>query len=377
MLEKILHIFKAIFYQQSIMWEFLGDKLQFLPSWLLIFVAGAFSLVMIAAFLVVMVMLQTWMERKIAGHIQSRHGPMRVGWFHGWAQPLADTIKLLLKEDITPKAVDLWVFRLAPIIVFIPSFMAYVCIPFGDGLMASELNVGIIYIVAITSIVALAIIMAGWSTNNKYAAMSAFRSAAQIVSYEVPMVICVLSVIIMVGSLKMGAFVEAQQGLWFIWLQPLAFLIYFVAAIAETNRAPFDLPEAEAELVAGFFVEYTGMKFALFFLAEYTNMVTVSAVATTLFLGGWRSPLCFLGVQLLPPFIWFLVKVLFLVGCIMWFRWTFPRLRIDQLMNFCWKVLLPLSLLNFIVTAIIAATGAYDFILKKFPLINLTEMIMK
>jgi len=363
MIDKIIMIFRAIFYDQRILWDFLGRKLEFFPDWLTVFVAGAFALVLIAAFLVVMVMLQTWMERKIAGHIQSRHGPMRVGLFHGWAQPIADTIKLLLKEDITPQRVDLWVFRLAPIIVFIPSFMAYVCVPFGSGLMASELNVGIIYIVAVTSIVALAIIMAGWSTNNKYAAMSAFRSAAQIVSYEVPMVICVLTAIVMVGSLKMGDFVDYQNP-WWIVLCPIpvglvAFITYFIAAVAETNRAPFDLPEAEAELVAGFFVEYTGMKFALFFLAEYTNMVTVSAVATTLFLGGWRL----FGLEtIIPPFLIFLVKVLFLLSCIMWFRWTFPRLRIDQLMNFCWKVLLPISLVNFIITAFLANLGIFNWI---------------
>jgi len=302
-------------------------------------------------------MFQTWLERKEAGHIQSRHGPMRVGLWHGWAQPLADTIKLLLKEDITPKGVDLWVFRLAPIIVFIPSFMAYVCIPFGNGMTASDLNVGIIYIVAITGLVVTAIIMAGWSAGNKYAIMSAFRSGAQIVSYEVPMVISILSVIIVVGSFKMGDFVTAQQYCWLVFLQPLAFLIYFISAVAETNRAPFDLPEAESEIVAGYFIEYTGMKFALFFLAEYTNMVTVSAIATTLFLGGWTL----FGLErIIPPFLIFLAKVLALIFVIIWFRWTFPRLRVDQLMNFCWKILLPLSLINLVFTGLLSILGLYN-----------------
>ncbi len=339
-------------YNLNHLWKFLGEHTGFLPSWVKVFIAGGFSIVLIAAFLVIMVMFQTWLERKEAGHIQSRHGPMRVGVWHGWAQPLADTIKLLLKEDITPKGVDLWVFRLAPIIVFIPSFMAYVCIPFGNGMTASDLNVGIIYIVAVTGLVVTAIIMAGWSAGNKYAIMSAFRSGAQIVSYEVPMVISILSVILLVGSFKMGDFVKVQQEYcWLIFLQPLAFLIYFISAVAETNRAPFDLPEAESEIVAGYFIEYTGMKFALFFLAEYTNMVTVSAVATTLFLGGWTL----FGLErIIPPFLIFLVKVLALVFVIIWFRWTFPRLRVDQLMNFCWKILLPLSLANLVFTGLLS-----------------------
>lgn len=359
-----MDIIKTIYtylYDLNNVWNYLGDKLSFIPKPMLVFIGGGFAFVMVAAFLVIMVMLQTWMERKIAGHVQSRHGPMLCGKFHGWAQPIADTIKLLLKEDITPKVVDLWVFRLAPIVVFIPSVMAYACLPFGRGLIATDLQLGVIYITAITSMVVIAIIMAGWAAGNKYAAMSAFRSAAQIVSYEVPMVICVLSVILVVGSYRMSDFVDYQIPLPLVIVQPLAFLIYFVAAVAETNRAPFDLPEAEAELVAGFFVEYTGMKFALFFLAEYTNMVTVSAVAATLFLGGWR----FFGLEtIIHPFFIILVKILILLSCIIWFRWTFPRLRVDQLMNFCWKILLPLSLINFTVTGFLVVFGVYDLIYK-------------
>ena len=354
-------------YNQNTLWEDLGRILHFLPGWLKVFLAGGFAIVFIAAFLVIMVMFQTWLERKEAGRIQSRHGPMRVGLWHGWAQPIADTIKLLLKEDITPKACDLWVFRLAPIVVFIPAFMAYVCVPFGNGLIASDLNLGVIYILAITSLVVTAIIMAGWSSGNKFAVMSAFRSAAQIVSYEIPMIIAILSAVLAVGSFKMGDFVAAQQNFWLILffpVQTIAFLIYFISAVAETNRAPFDLPEAESELVAGYFTEYSGMKFALFFLAEYTNMVTVSAVATTIFLGGWTL----FGLEnIIPPFFIFLGKVLFLLFVIIWFRWTFPRLRIDQLMNFCWKVLLPLSLIILVLSGLLASVNVYD---RVFDLIN-------
>jgi NADH-quinone oxidoreductase subunit H len=293
----------------------------------------------IILFISVSAMFLIWWERKVSAHIQARVGPMRVGGWHGWAQSIADGIKLLLKEDIIPARADRPVFILAPIVVFAAAFAAYVVIPFGPGLIVQDLNIGILYIVAISSLTVVGIIMAGWSSNNKYAALGALRSAAQAVSYEVPLVISLLGPILLVGSLSMTKIVEAQRGLWFILVQPLAFLTYFTCAVAETNRLPFDIPEAESELVAGFHVEYSGMRFAIFFLAEYANMFTVCAIATTVFLGGWRGPL-------LPPWAWFLIKTYFLLFVMMWLRWTLARVRVDQLMAVAWKILLPLAFVN-------------------------------
>jgi len=319
-------------------------------------------------------MFVIWLERKVSAHIQSRLGPMRVGW-HGWLQSVADAIKLLLKEDIRPKGVDTWVWWAAPFFATVPSVMAFICIPFGkpfeirglqipviapDGLripmIVSDLNVGILYILSVTSVCVLGIFMAGWGSNNKYSLLGGFRSGAQIVSYEVPLVLSVITVVMYVGSLSMQTIVEAQgdwYGLkWFV-LRPnlaLAFIVYLIAATAETNRTPFDIPEAESELVAGFHTEYSGMKFAMFFVAEYTNVFIVSAVAATLFLGGWQGPPIFqfiLGYDLpFMPVFWFLLKVYFVIFLLMWFRWTFPRVRVDQLTGFAWKVLTPVSFAN-------------------------------
>ncbi len=272
---------------------------------------------------------------------------MRVGGWHGWAQSIADGIKLLLKEDIIPTRADRPIFMLAPIVVFAASLATYVVIPFGPGLIVEDLNIGVLYIIAISSLAVVGIIMAGWSSNNKYAALGALRSAAQAVSYEVPLVISLLGPLLLVGSLSMVKIVEAQQNIWFILVQPLAFVLYFTCAVAETNRLPFDIPEAESELVAGFHVEYSGMRFAIFFLAEYANMFVVCAIATTVFLGGWRGPL-------LHPVVWFLLKTYFLLFVMMWLRWTLARVRVDQLMNVAWKVLLPLAFLNLGVTGLAA-----------------------
>ncbi|MEE8224685.1 MAG: NADH-quinone oxidoreductase subunit NuoH [candidate division NC10 bacterium] len=299
----------------------------------------------IIGFISVAAMFLIWWERKISAHIQARFGPMRVGGWHGWAQSIADGIKLLLKEDIIPKNADRPIFILAPMVVFASALAAYVVIPFGPGLIVQDLNIGILYIIAISSLAVLGIIMAGWSSNNKYAALGALRSAAQAVSYEVPLVISLLGPILLVGSLSMMKIVEAQQYLWFIVVQPLAFLIYFTCAVAETNRLPFDIPEAESELVAGFHVEYSGMRFAIFFLAEYANMFVVCAIATTVFLGGWQGPF-------LPGWVWFLIKTFFLLFVMIWLRWTLTRVRVDQLMYVAWKVLLPLAFLNLGVTGL-------------------------
>ncbi|MEE8509490.1 MAG: NADH-quinone oxidoreductase subunit NuoH [Candidatus Methylomirabilales bacterium] len=307
----------------------------------------------IIGFISVSAMFLIWWERKISAHIQARFGPMRVGGWHGWAQSIADGLKLLLKEDIIPTRADRPVFILAPIVVFAASLATYVVIPFGPGLIVQDLNIGILYIIAISSLTVVGIIMAGWGSNNKYAALGALRSAAQAVSYEVPLVISLLGPLLLVGSLRMTDIVEYQGGTWLgilpgwlIVVQPLAFLIYFTCAVAETNRLPFDIPEAESELVSGFHVEYSGMRFAIFFLAEYANMFVVCAIATTVFLGGWQGPL-------LAPWVWFLLKTYFLLFVMIWLRWTLARVRVDQLMHVAWKVLLPLAFVNLGITGLL------------------------
>ncbi len=318
-----------------------------LPLWVaeIIEMVGAAAMVLGAGFLVVLFLV--WWERKLSGHFQQRYGPMRTGW-HGWLQTLADGIKLFEKEDIIPKTVDRKVFFWAPVICFGASFAAFAVIPWGQDLWPTDLNIGILYILAVTTFVVISLLMAGWGSNNKYALLGGMRSAAQIVSYEVPLTLSILGVIMIVQSLSMVDIVTAQAKVynWFIFRQPLGFLIYLVAATAETNRAPFDIPEAEQELVAGFNIEYSGMKFAMFFLAEFLNLFLVSAIATTLFLGGWQGPI-------LPSWVWFIGKTMFLVFVIIWFKWTYPRLRVDQLMEFCWKVLLPLAFLNLIISGFI------------------------
>jgi len=324
----------------------------------------------VLGYISVAAMFLIWWERKISAHIQVRYGPMRVGGWHGWAQSIADGIKLLLKEDIIPAGADKVVFVLAPLVVFAASLAAYVTIPWAPGLIVRDLNIGILYMVSISSLVVVGIIMAGWSSNNKYSVLGAMRSAAQAVSYEVPLVLSLLGPVMIAGTMSMGKLVEAQGGTWFgilpkwfVFPQMVAFLIYFTCALAECNRLPFDIPEAESELVAGFHVEYSGMRFAIFFLAEYANMFTVSAIATTMFLGGWHGP--WIPVPGLPRGVshglfglfWFLMKCYFLLFVMMWLRWTLARLRVDQLMNFAWKVLLPISFANLIVTGLVLVLG--------------------
>jgi len=284
-----------------------------------------------------------WMERKVSAHMQLRPGPMEVGW-HGAIQTVADAVKLMGKELITPEEVDKPIFWLAPIVIFLPVLLSFLVIPFSETWIIKDLNVGIILILGFSTLAVLAILMAGWSSNNKYSVFGAIRSVAQNVAYEIPLLITVMSIILMVGSFKLSDIVAAQSRYWFVAVQPLAFILYIICATAETNRAPFDLPEAESELVAGFHTEYTGMRFALFFLAEYTNMFIVSAIATVLFLGGWRGPF-------LPGVIWFLLKVYAIIFVLMWFRWTFPRVRFDQLVTFAWKILIPLAFVNLLITA--------------------------
>ncbi len=286
-----------------------------------------------------------WMERKVAAHMQLRPGPMEVGP-HGAIQTVADAVKLLGKELITPEEVDRPIYLLAPIVVFLPVLLCFLVIPFSQSLIIRDMNVGIVLILAFSTLTVLAILMGGWASNNKYAVFGAFRSVAQNIAYEIPLLLTVMSVILMVGSFRLTDIVAAQGRYWYIFVQPLAFILYIVCATAETNRTPFDLPEAESELVAGFHTEYSGMRFALFFLAEYTNIFIVSAVAAVLFLGGWRGPI-------LPGIFWFLIKVYALIFLIMWFRWTFPRVRFDQLITFAWKILIPLAFANLLITALV------------------------
>jgi NADH-quinone oxidoreductase subunit H len=290
-----------------------------------------------------------WWERKISAHMQDRLGPMRTGW-HGWSQTIADILKLIQKEDIIPSAADRKLFILAPYVVFVGSYAAFAAIPFSAAYIGSEINLGLFYVIAISSLVVIGLLMAGWSSNNKWSLFGAMRSAAQIVSYEIPIALSLLAVVMVVGSFDLQEINRAQAGWfwnWFVFQKfPLLFIagvIYFVASLAETNRTPFDIPEAESELVGGYHTEYGGMRFALLFLSEYANMFAVSAIASAMFFGGWNSPF---GEYLSGPWwglFWFLSKGMTFIFIQMWLRWTLPRLRVDQLMYVSWKVLIPFS----------------------------------
>ena len=308
--------------------------------------AKAFTMIVgligVLAFVVVNALALTWAERKVAGHMQRRIGPKEVGPY-GLIQPIADAIKLLGKEILTPRDVDKPLYMIAPILIFVPVLVSFVVIPFDARLVVKDINVGILVILAFSSLTVLSLLLAGWGSNNKYALMGAVRSIAQNIAYEIPLLLALLPVIMLTGSFSLTTIVEAQRGMWFVVYQPVAFAIYFIAAVAETNRTPFDLPEAESELVAGYHTEYSGMRFALFFLAEYTNMFIVSAIAVTFFLGGYQGPF-------LPGIVWFLLKAYLVVFVIMWLKWTYPRVRFDQLLNISWKALIPLAFINLLVT---------------------------
>jgi len=299
--------------------------------------------VIIFVFLMAMVVGFIWFERRAMAIMQARLGPNRTGPF-GLLQPVADALKVLLKEDIIPAKGDKLVHWLAPVVAFIPLLMLFAVVPFQGGAILADLNIGILYIVAVSSVTTVGIFMAGWASNNKYSLLGAMRQVASVVSYEIPVVLSIIGVVLLTGSLSMQQIVMAQD-IPFILLQPLGFLLFFIGALAEINRAPFDLMEADSEIVAGFHTEYSGMKFALFYLVEYGEALAISAIVTTLFLGGWRGPV-------LPPWLWFLVKVVIVFFVIVWVRTTVPRVRIDQLMALAWKFLFPLALLNLLITAV-------------------------
>jgi NADH-quinone oxidoreductase subunit H len=324
------------------------------------------KIVIVLVALLTAVAYATLLERKVQAWIQSRLGPMRVGP-QGVLQPVADVIKLLLKEDITPSRADKWMYTVAPILSVVPALVVFAVIPFAPEtnifgytvpLYITDVNIGILYIIAVASIGVYGIILAGYSSNSKYPLLAGLRASAQLISYEVAVTMTLVSVILMSGTLSMVGIIEAQRkaGLWYAFVQPLALLIFFVGGLAETNRSPFDMPEAEQELVAGFHTEYSGMRFALFYLAEYINMIVVSLVVTTLFFGGWLPPfpnvqaLWFLGW--IAPWIWFLLKSFLIFYVFMWIRATLPRYRYDQLMRLGWKVLLPLAIANLVLTAL-------------------------
>ncbi|MFC1918464.1 NADH-quinone oxidoreductase subunit NuoH [Chloroflexota bacterium] len=302
-----------------------------------------FFTVIVIICVLILVMAVIYIERRGMGRMQSRLGPNRTGPF-GVFQPVADAVKVLLKEDIIPTNADKLVHWLAPIIAFAPALMIFAVIPFGDGWQLVDLNIGILYIVAVSSVSTLGVFMAGWGSSNKYSLLGAMRNVAAVVSYEIPLVLAIAGVVLIAGSLSLNQIVLAQ-GIPFILLQPLGFLIFFIAGCAEINRSPFDLMEADSELVAGFHTEYSGMKFAMFYLVEYAEAVAIAAIITTLFLSGWRGPL-------LPPWLWFLIKVIIVFFTMVWTRTTLPRVRIDQLMALAWKFLLPLALINLVITAI-------------------------
>jgi NADH-quinone oxidoreductase subunit H len=292
----------------------------------------------------------TYAERKVLAAIQLRRGPNVVGPF-GLAQPFADALKMLMKETIIPSGANRALFLLAPMLTFGLAMLAWAVIPVADGWVAADINVGILYLFAISSLGVYGIIIAGWASNSKYAFLGAMRSAAQMVSYEVSMGFVLVSVLLCVGSLNLSDVVRAQTHLWFcVPLFPM-FIVFFISALAETNRSPFDIPEGESEIVAGFFVEYSAMSFALFFLGEYANMILMSAMTTILFLGGWLAPFNIEPFTWVPGVIWFVLKICCVLFCFLWVRATFPRYRYDQLMRLGWKVFLPLSLLWLVITA--------------------------
>lgn len=342
----------------------MGYEILGLP--LIYYIAMVAKVLVAFVFVLLTVAYATYAERKIIGHMQVRLGPMRTGW-HGLLQPIADGVKLFFKEEIIPSQASKFAFLLAPLVALMTAFISFAVIPFGDTVeffgykiplqiagyfnmvegRVMDVNVGVLYILAMASLGVYGIVLAGWSSNSKYSLLGGLRSSAQMISYELAAGLAIVSVFMLSESLSLQKIVADQSGSllnWYVFKQPLAFILFFICSLAEINRTPFDLPEAESELVSGFCTEYSSMKYAMFFMAEYANMVTVCAVTTTLFLGGWHGP------AFLPGWCWFIAKVYFLIFCCMWIRATYPRYRYDQLMGLGWKVFLPLTLVNIVVT---------------------------
>ena len=341
------------------MMDFLRSQLSFLPAPLVNVTIILIEIIVLVLPLMLSVAYLTLAERKIIGWMQVRRGPNRVTFFGikmlgGLAQPIADTVKMMFKEIIIPSGANKFLFIAAPVLAIGPSLAAWAVIPFGGTKVIANINAGLLYLLAMTSMGVYGIIIAGWASNSKYAFLGALRSAAQIVAYEIAMGFALVSVLIAAGSLNLSAIVEAQHGgiLHWFWLPLLPMcVVYFISAVAETNRAPFDVSEGESEIVAGFHVEYSGMTFAVFFLAEYANMILVSTLAAVMFLGGWYSP--FHGIPVLgqPSLIWLLAKISFFLFLFLWFRATFPRYRYDQIMRLGWKVFIPLTIVWLVVVA--------------------------
>jgi len=318
----------------------------FLPQWASQLVMDFLGILLLIIIGIVVVLAFTWMERKVIARVGDRYGPNRAGPL-GVFQALADALKMLTKEDVMPTNADKWLFIAAPIIIIIPAVLLYAVLPFGRGMVGVDLSIGVVFIVAMGAIPVLSMLMAGWGSNNKYALMGGFRAVNQLLAYEIPMVIALLTVVLLAGTMSTVGIVEAQSSFPFILVTPVAFIIYFLAGLAELGRTPFDLLEADSEIVAGYFIEYSGMNFALFFLAEFINLFMVAGMITTLFLGGWQWPI-------LPSWLWFLIKTVGVIFLIMWIRSTFPRLRVDQLLGFSWKTLVPLALVNLFIVALVA-----------------------
>ncbi|HZR97688.1 MAG TPA: NADH-quinone oxidoreductase subunit NuoH [Chloroflexota bacterium] len=344
---------------------------QVLPLGLVQIILALIGIAVAVTFVALLVMSQVWAERKLIARIQDRVGPNRVGPF-GIVQSVADAVKLLGKEDLIPKAADRVVFVLAPLAVMVPSLMIYAVLPFNWDATITRLDIGILYVLALATIPTIGIIMAGWASYNKYTLLGGMRAAAQLISYEVPEVLSVIPVVLIAGTLSLWGIAAAQQNAWFILapvVGPLAFITFFVSGIAEINRSPFDLPEAESEIIAGFHMEYSGMRFALFFLAEYANAFTVSAIAATLFFGGWQG-------WILPGYVWFFLKTYVLFLVMVWVRGTLPRLRYDQLMAFAWKVLLPITLINLALGAFVRELGIMQWNWLILLVINIPVVVI-
>jgi NADH-quinone oxidoreductase subunit H len=331
---------------------------------------GVLAMVILASLISVLGMALIYVERKVAGHFQCRTGPMRVGW-HGTLQTIADTVKLLFKEDLTPKGADRLLYLLAPFLCLLTTVLGLVVIPMSPVAQIADVSIGVLYLTAIGGFGVLGMLVGGWSSNNKWSLMGGMRAGAQIISYEISVTLSLLVIVIFAGTLQLSEIVASQADGWWLWrahgIGLVAFVIFLIAAVAELNRPPFDIPEGESELTGGFHTEYSGMRFAFFHLAEFVNMFVMSAFAVTLFLGGWMPfqvggwTLFNTAMAIVPPGLWFAGKTAFIIFLMMWFRWTFPRLRMDQLMRLEWKVLMPVGFANLILAAIAVLAGFYFF----------------